>query len=42
MKSSISMSNSISIVETNVYPVGNITVRGFVICTVAGSFSASL
>ena len=36
------MSNCLVNVATNVFPVGNITVKGVVVCTVVGSFSASL
>ena len=35
------MSNYIAIVENNVFLIGNITGRGFIICIVAGSFCAS-
>ena len=28
-------------VATNIFPVGNITVKGVVVCMVAGSFAAS-
>ena len=35
------MFNYISNVATNVFPIGNILVKGIVGCTVAGSFSAS-
>ena len=35
------MSNYMSNVATSVFPVGNITVKGIMGCTVAGSFSAS-
>ena len=36
------MSNSISNVATNVFPISNITVKGIIGYEVAGSFSASL
>ena len=42
MKLSISMSNYIAKVATNVFPIGNDTVRAFVVCKLAGTFSASL
>ena len=42
MKSSVSMSNCIANVATTVFPIGNVTVEGVGVCTVAGSFAASL
>ena len=42
MKSSISISNWIADVVVIVFPVGNITVRGAVVCTVAGNCAANL
>ena len=42
MKLSISISNYTAIVATNVLPIGNVIVRGIVVCTAASSFSASL
>ena len=36
------MSYFIANVATNVFPVGNVIVKGIVVCTVAGSFAASL
>ena len=36
------MSNYMADMVTNVFLVGNITVKGVVGCTVAGSFSTSL
>ena len=42
MKSSISISNWIADVVVIVFPVGNITVRGVVVYTVAGSCAANL
>ena len=42
MKSSISIFRLIAIVATNVFPIGNVAVRGFMVYMVAGSFSASL
>ena len=36
------MSNCIANVATNIFPVGNITFKGVVVCTVAASFDASL
>ena len=42
MKSSISISNWIANVVVIVFPVGNITVRGAVVYTVAGSCAANL
>ena len=42
MKSSISISNWIADVVVIVFPVGNVTVRGVVVFTVAGSYAANL
>ena len=42
MKVSISMSNYIAIVATNVFPIGNATIKGIMVCMVAGSFSTNL
>ena len=42
MKLSISISNWIADVIVIVFPVGNVTVRGDVVCTVAGNCAASL
>ena len=42
MKSSISISNWIADVVVIVFPVGNITVRGAIVYTVAGSCAANL
>ena len=42
MKSSISISNWIADVVVIVFPVGSITVRGAVVCTVAGNCAANL
>ena len=42
MKLSIGISNYISEVATNVFPIGKITVRGIMVCTIAGRFFASL
>ena len=36
------MSNYIDAVITDVFPVGNVIVKGIVVCIVAGSFAASL
>ena len=36
------MSNCIANVATNVFPIGNIMVKGIVVYIVAGSFAASL
>ena len=36
------MSNYTTKVATNVIPIGNITVKGIVVCMVASSFAASL
>ena len=36
------MSNCIANVATNVFPIGNIMVKGIMDCMVAGSFPASL
>ena len=36
------MSYYISNVATNVFPIGNIMDRGFMVCTLAGSFFTSL
>ena len=41
MKSSISISNYIAQIATNILPTGNVIVRGVVYFIVAGSFSAS-
>ena len=42
MKSSISISNWIADVVVIVFPVGNVTVRGAIVYTVAGSCAANL
>ena len=42
MKSSISISNWIADVVVIIFPVGNITVRGIIVFTVAGSYAANL
>ena len=42
MKLFISISNYIFELETNVFTVGNVTVRCIVVCMAARSFSASL
>ena len=42
LKSSMSMSIFFIYMATNVFPIGNIMVKGIMVCMVAGSFSASL
>ena len=42
MKSSIRISNYVAKLETNVFPVGNVMVRGIMGYMIAGSFSVSL
>ena len=42
MKLSIGISNSIAIVGTNVFPVGNATSRSFIVCTVTANSYPSL
>ena len=42
MKSSISISNWIADVVVIVFPVGSVTVRGAIVCTVAGNYAANL
>ena len=39
---SISISKFIAIVATDAFPIGNVMVSGFIVCTIAGSFCASL
>ena len=36
------MFNCMANMATNVFPIGNIIIKGIVICMVAGSFTASL
>ena len=36
------MSSCIAAVATNVFHIGNVMVKGIVVCSVAGSFAASL
>ena len=42
MKSSISISNWIADVIVTIFPVGNVTVRGAIVYTVAGNYAANL
>ena len=42
MKSYISISNWIADVVVIVFPVGSVTIRGAVVCTVAGNCAANL
>ena len=38
----MNISNCIADVVTNAFPIGNATVKGILVCMVAGSFAASL